>query len=235
MKPYEKPDMSQWPEGDPRRNMTGFDEDFLRKQYNEWMPLEQPPIHDWTPSKVEQVVCDVIRLHDGECLDVGCGNGRLLVYLKKNNCIDGGMGIDISDAMVANAKQSAVNNLVLGLSFMRVAIETFYASHYYDVILATEMLEHVYHLRGLLERLVEWLDSGGVFVGTVPLEHNCDALVHLHYFSEDSLRDLLSNFFGNVVIRKIDNTGEGEYRLVFACRKPRKGNDAQDLDASAGV
>lgn len=224
MKPYSKPDINEWPEGDPRRRMAGFDEDFLRGQYDERMPGEQPAIHHWTPSKVLQRVCDAVVLRDGAVLDVGCGNGRVLAWLLKHNHIDSGMGIDISDYMVENAIQTAIYNRV-EIPYLRTSIEEFVPPHRFDTIIATEILEHIYLLRGALGRMTSWLVNDGMFAGAVPLEHVCDAVVHLHYFTQDSLRELLSDFFDAVNVEIVDETSEGEYHLVFICRQPRKGSD----------
>jgi 2-polyprenyl-3-methyl-5-hydroxy-6-metoxy-1,4-benzoquinol methylase len=204
IKRYHFPDITEWPEGDPRRAIDFVTHDF-RAQYNEWMPPEQPalPNADMGFNILEAPLAEAVKSVGGYALDIGCGNGRFLVTLAKLGYIKDGLGIDISDAMIENARQSAENNGVK-LRFHRCGATDFCVSHRVDVIIATEVLEHVFCLRVLLLDIAEaFLLDDGVFVGTVPLERTCDAVVHLHYFTRDSLYGLLSDYFGNVWVKTI--------------------------------
>lgn len=233
MKNYEKPDIEEWAENDPRRQMAGFDEEFLREQYNNWMRVEQfalPYLHGTALNKAEEKLADEVRRVGGSALDIGCGNGRLLAVLAGRGYIDEGLGIDISDEMATAARQTAANNAV-ELSFLRTSFELFDAKRYlaslqpskgFDVIIATEVLEHIYALKEMLAKVHQSLAPGGSFIGATPQDHACDAIVHLHYFTPQSLGGLLSPFFRYVHVEPVDYTGEGEYHLVFICRNPRE-------------
>lgn len=225
MKGYTEPDRSVWPEGDPRRTMEFATHDF-RGQYNEWMPPEQPAIEnaDLGFNILESPLAAAVQSVGGYALDIGCGNGRFLVTLAKRGHVEGGLGIDVSNRMVDNAWDSAKNNGVNHrLDFRSIAIEDFDLwPPSVDAIIATEVLEHIFYLRDTLWSISGWLSKNGVFVGTVPLEHTCDAVVHLHYFTRDSLYELLSDFFGDVWVKTIDVTGAGENHLAFVCRDPKR-------------
>jgi 2-polyprenyl-3-methyl-5-hydroxy-6-metoxy-1,4-benzoquinol methylase len=198
-KRYSEPDRSVWSEDDPRKTMD-FDLGF---------------------NILEKPLAEAVMAVGGYALDIGCGNGRFLVTLAKLGYIRGGLGIDISDAMVDNARKSAENNGVR-LRFDRNPVEQIDIWPPVDAIIATEILEHIYYLRTGIDRMASWLRRDGVFVGTVPLERTCDAVVHLHYFTRDSLYGLLSDYFGNVWVKTIDVTGEGENHLAFICYEPKK-------------
>lgn len=220
---YAQPDTSQWPEGDARVLIDGFDPQAFREIYNERMPDEQPPLPqtDMGFSLLERVFVDTLGNHGGRILDVGCGNGRLLVMIAKEYGIYSGHGIDISDAMVENARQSAANNEV-ELTFERVAIEDFSPPHQYDGIVATELLEHIYSPCTFLATIMNWLRDDGIFCGSVPRDRTCDAVVHLHYFSLTSLERLLRNYFVHVTVNSVDVTGAGEVHLGFLCQHPKR-------------
>lgn len=231
MSKYEIPDVAEWGEEDPRRQITGFDEEFLRSQYNEWMPPEQPALDSLLGlTLAEEMLADEAERVGGSALDIGCGNGKLLVTFAKRGYIESGLGVDISDEMANAARQTAENNNV-ELSFGRTSFELFDAKRYltslspnkgFDLIIATEVLEHIYALRDMLGKVNEYLAPSGSFIGTVPRDHICDAVVHLHYFNGQSLGTLLSPFFRYVHVEPVDVTGEGECHLVFICRNPRE-------------
>lgn len=222
MKSYEKPDVTEWAEDDPRRQMAGFDEDALRHQYNGWMPPEQPALDSLPGLTVaEEMLATEAERVGGNALDIGCGNGKLLVTLISRGYLSSGLGIDISDAMIEAAQQTARNNGV-ELSFERTSFESFGAKQRLDLIMATEVLEHIYNLRQMIGKTRRILTNAGVFIGITPKDHACDAIVHLHYFTSQSLGSLLSPFFRYVHVESVDVTGEGEYHLVFICRDPRE-------------
>jgi 2-polyprenyl-3-methyl-5-hydroxy-6-metoxy-1,4-benzoquinol methylase len=193
------------------------------------MPPEQPPVEnaDLGFNLLETPLAEAVKSVGGYALDIGCGNGRFLVTLAKLGYIKGGLGVDISDAMVANAERSALNNGV-HLRFRRASVDGFDMATILgswppvDAIVATEILEHIYYLRRAIGDIAAWLSDTGVFVGTVPLERTCDAVVHLHYFTRDSLYELLSDFFGYVWVKTIDVTGAGENHLAFVCFDPKR-------------
>jgi len=222
MKNYSEPDKSEWDEGDPRQQLTAFDEDPFRKQYNEWMVREQSAL-DVIPELccAEKYLVDAVKSVGGHALDIGCGNGRLLTTFKINRYIDSGVGIDISDIMIENARKTAQNNDVL-LFFERRSLESMPYFGCYNIIIATEVLEHFFNVRLALKKISRYLVDDGVFVGVTPLEHNCDAVVHLHYFTLDNLTNLLHDYFSIVDVDVVDVTGVGENHLVFKCWKPIK-------------
>ena len=221
MKSYEKPDIAEWAEDDPRRQMTGFDREFLREQYNEWMPPEQPALESLPGLTVaEEMLAEEAKRVGGYALDIGCGNAKLIVTLASRGYISSGFGIDISDAMIEAARQTALN-IGVDVGFLRTPFESFSCGKV-DIVIAAEVLEHIYAPRLMVARARNMLVAGGSFIGKTPLEHTCDAIVHLHYFTTQSLVALLSPFFTSVSVKPVDVTGEGEYRLVFICRNPRE-------------
>jgi 2-polyprenyl-3-methyl-5-hydroxy-6-metoxy-1,4-benzoquinol methylase len=225
VKDYTVPDITEWPEDDPRRKMSEFDESFLREQYNQWMPPEQPVLQELPGlNPMEEILTKEIAEVGGSALDIGCGNGKFLSSLAFSEHIGWGLGIDISDAMIANATESASNIAATSgaeLTFARSSFEEL-GNKGFDIIIATEVLEHIYNLRAMIGKVRRILASGGIFVGTTPAGHTCDAIVHLHYFTSKSLGDLLSPFFRYVHVETVDATGEGENHLVFVCRHPRE-------------
>ena len=100
---YHSPDKSAWTEDDLRVALHSFDEEGFRQWYNQYA-FQLPAISEeyLGLSPKEQMVADVISTEykGSSALDIGCGNGKVLVSLLKQSLIAEGCGIDVSDAAV---------------------------------------------------------------------------------------------------------------------------------------
>jgi 2-polyprenyl-3-methyl-5-hydroxy-6-metoxy-1,4-benzoquinol methylase len=218
---YSKPNNVQWDNTDIRSRLYQFDEDFFRNKYNSELAIIHKPLTKVGFNIFERSFLDLIVRVGGDILDIGCSNGRWVCSLLKYGYVTTGTGIDISDKLICNAKQTAIN-LGVNANFLNVAIENYQPSILFNIISAVECLEHIFALRDALAKIVSWLKLGGVFVGSVPLEHVNDCDQHLHYFSEDSLRELLLDYFDIVDISVLDVQGGWQLHLVFICRQPKR-------------
>ena len=150
----------------------------------------------------------------GETLDVGCGNGEMLLGLFKYGRITKGIGIDISDVMIARAKQTAVNVGITEVQFIRIAFEHYEVDSLFDTIITNDILEHFFSVPWALDKLYSLIKPGGVLVGSVPIGQACDNKTHLHYFEKDDLLRLFNPMFIKIEIHKLY-----ENHLYFACWK----------------
>jgi len=131
----------------------------------------------------------------GNILDVGCGNGFFLKYMKKNNWQE--LGIEISP----RARENATNLGVKTQSdFRGVKQETF------DVVMLRFVLEHMRNPSELLKKVRKYLKKGGILITIVPNDFNPLQLStekigikqwwirqpdHINYFNFGSLSFLL--------------------------------------------
>lgn len=81
-------------------------------------------------------------------LDLGCGHGNLLVYLKEHRQIEG-HGVDISQQALDFARQRGLDNL----SQADLSSPDFSVEGVYDYITITEVLEHITNPETLLKRV----------------------------------------------------------------------------------
>ncbi|KAK4883897.1 hypothetical protein RN001_000168 [Aquatica leii] len=117
---------------------------------------------------LSNIVIDLQSFDNKRILEVGCGGGILSEELAKF----GGIvhGIDPTAAAIAVAKQHATSNPQLtNLTYSVETIEQHAASNYekYDVVVASEVLEHVTEKKTFLEHCVKCLKPGGsIFITT---------------------------------------------------------------------
>ncbi|MEO1053268.1 MAG: methyltransferase domain-containing protein [Bacteroidota bacterium] len=100
----------------------------------------------------------------GRVLDVGCGNGIISLHL--GHLGYDVQGIDVSEKAIEKAKAA---NKFDNVSFKTLSAEELAASgETYDVIICSEVLEHLDQPGSLLEKLHESLKEGGKLIVTVP-------------------------------------------------------------------
>jgi SAM-dependent methyltransferase len=149
----------------------------------EWYP---------TPSYLvkRKVILDFLRtIPANNFLEVGCGAGDLLVVLADRGYR--GLGIDISAEALAAAR-SRIQSPLVTVEQGDVAGVT----GAFDVVIASEVLEHIADDVGMLRELKGRLRPGGHLVITVPAHMakwgaNDDFCGHLRRYERNELRDKL--------------------------------------------
>jgi len=170
-------------------------------------------------------------------LDIGCRNGALTRFFVDNNTVT---GVDFD----AKALQAAKDDLKIETIEMDLLTDwTALDGRTFDVVVAGEVLEHLYFPEKIVEKVAAHLNEGGMFVGSVPnafsLKNRLRLLMgtkkgtslmdptHINHFTFAELEKLLSKYFKEVSVK-----GLGRYTklsalspkhfafdLVFVCKK----------------
>jgi 2-polyprenyl-3-methyl-5-hydroxy-6-metoxy-1,4-benzoquinol methylase len=99
--------------------------------------------------------------NEGQLLEIGCGDGKILSKLYKNFKIT---AIDISSAAIRKARKR-----LPGQSNLRVLdIENQYLEGQYDIILCLNVLEHLKNPEAVILKIRDILKDDGVFIFSVP-------------------------------------------------------------------
>ncbi len=139
-------------------------------------------------------------------LDLGCRDGALTSFYVEGNEIT---GVDID----RKALEMARSSLDIQTCWLNLNEEWTFAPESFDVIVACEILEHLFVLDPFLERLHASLRPGGLFIGSVPnafrvknrlkflfgKEYENDP-THVRQFSWKSLYTMLSSRFRDIQI-----------------------------------
>lgn len=136
--------------------------------------------------------------HEGTLLEIGCGQGELLVEAEQLGYDV--MGVEYSEHAVGVAQSRLTRGRVLKGEVTDVALEP----HSFDVILNTDVIEHVRDVKAFLASIHRLLKPGGVLVMTTisvnTLSHRLLGrswvefkVEHLSYFSDNALYLLLFN------------------------------------------
>lgn len=104
-------------------------------------------------------VAELVPEGNNRILDVGCGRGTLLAYLRESGKASLTVGVDILES------EPPIDR------YFRADIETFelpYPPGYFDVIICADVLEHLIFPWNTLQRLVRLLRRGGTLIASIP-------------------------------------------------------------------
>lgn len=128
-------------------------------------------------------------------LDVGVGLGRILSHFPNLQRY----GMDISFGYLEEARQKEIDVCFSRIEDMPYQKETF------DIVVCTDVLEHVFDLNLCIARILSVLKKKGTLIVRVPFREVLKGytepdypypFVHLRSFDEDSLRLLFEKVFG---------------------------------------
>jgi SAM-dependent methyltransferase len=160
--------------------------------------LKTHQLYTEAPLDLDARCADVLDLEGDEALlDVGCGPGMFLRYLRGNGHRGRLAGLDQSAAMIAEARGATAG---AGIAwFSGVADHLPFADGEFAVVSARHMLYHVPDIPAALHEFARVAGPGGVVLATTNGEHNTRGLVELEYavarhFGLDRVREATRNF-----------------------------------------
>ncbi len=137
----------------------------------------------------DEVAAACAELRPASTVDLGCGTGHLLRALLDRLPQVRVLGVDHAASGIDVARE-----LVPEARFMVGDLYRLNPPERFELVLCTEVLEHLTRPREGLERIVEWCAEGGRVAITVP-DGAIDAFEgHENFWSEDELRDFLAEF-----------------------------------------
>lgn len=132
----------------------------------------------------------------GRMLDVGCGTGAVMEFLKVKGEVE---GVDMSDMALNFCRQKGLK-VEKGL-----ANEMPYSTNTFDAVFALDVLEHLDNPAGAVKEAARVLKDKGIFVATVPAhqwlwsQHDV-SMHHRKRYNKQDFADLFKDDFDVVVI-----------------------------------
>ena len=180
------------------------------------------------------------RIGEGKrVLDIGCRDGALtLTYAKGNEVV----AADI-DSVALKALEG-----IMGIKTMQMDLNGTWElpAHSFDVVVAAEVLEHLYYPGRVLERITGVLKNDGMLIGSVPnafslknrirllfgRKHNTPLAdpTHINHFSRAELTALFKEYFQKVEIVPVgryaflENIFPGlfSFMMLFCVKNPKQ-------------
>ncbi|MGB9959957.1 MAG: class I SAM-dependent methyltransferase [Candidatus Bathyarchaeales archaeon] len=178
-------------------------------------PLHSTPVAHARPlnvARVQTISQMVNSIGNGLCiLDVGCGDGAIGEPLREK----GNMVISVElPKIVKLAKSRKVPLLVAG-----DAEHLAFASESFNVVIASEVVEHLWDPLSFFNEAYRVLRSGGYMIISTP--EGLESLrydSHKHYFTVEGLRRMLSARFSLIEVKRLKPM-EAPPTLILLFRK----------------
>jgi len=154
---------------------------------------------DGVREKLTREIVDALESRidgDANIVDIGCGVGDLLAEIRKRKPGVAISGLDFSQKAVETAAVAFADG-----NFVQHVIDRTlpYASAQFDVVLCTDVLEHLERPKSIAAELVRICRPGGV-VGIVVPDGDVDQFFgHYWFWNEDSLYQLLVDWNPQVI------------------------------------
>ena len=170
-----------------------------------------------------------IRNRTDSIIDIGCGNGQLLLELQKIGLSDLN-GLDPSEKCVSDLKGKGIN----GITSSIFSVST---SKKYDCAILSGVLEHIYDVRKIMETMKQLLKHSGLLFVCVPdasryqdydsVPFDYFNIEHINHFDETSLINLgLQHGFSTIGFLKTTITLSQTTQPVIFCVYENKGKPA---------
>ena len=120
----------------------------------------------------------------GDLLEIGCGNGGMTKLLSTR--VSQITALDVSEPSLKQLEGLALPNVTT----VQALIENFEPQRSFDLIVMSEVIEHLREPFGAIDRAFDWLSPGGKLLITTPNGH-WETDEHLHVFSLASFCEML--------------------------------------------
>lgn len=129
--------------------------------YDDYYDESNLAIPDFVHQRLDEIVSEFAPFRKNGCLlDVGCGAGVFLSAAKKAGWQ--AEGVEVSKPSVEHLHSQGFK------VFHGTLEEAKFPDNHFDVVIATEVLEHVTEPKPLVEEIARILRPGGLFWGTTP-------------------------------------------------------------------
>ncbi len=98
-------------------------------------------------------------------LDIGCGGGDTLIYLKNKQLIKEACGVELFDLADSSQQSELIDKMIIG-DVQKKNLDL--PQNYFDIILCADVLEHLTDPWDTLQYIRNFLADGGTLIVSIP-------------------------------------------------------------------
>jgi 2-polyprenyl-3-methyl-5-hydroxy-6-metoxy-1,4-benzoquinol methylase len=152
-------------------------------------------------------------------LEIGCGHGQALMFVKRQRSAQFVAGVELVPEVAAIARQNSELDVVLTGDVEQIQLD--FPVNYFDLIIASHVLEHVKDPWAIVRRLSMLLSPEGQLIGSLPNVRNFRVILplvfvgkfqyveegildwtHTKFFTKSTIQDLLHS--SGFIVQKIE-------------------------------
>lgn len=137
---------------------------YKKKEHESYFSTARKEILPLFPSSAQRV------------MELGCGEGATLAYLKKQGLAEWTCGVDVHDKALQRAQELGVDSTINGNVEELTCLDD---EPHFDVILCLDVLEHLIDPWSVVERISGMLTESGVIIASIPNAQNLRVIVPL--------------------------------------------------------
>lgn len=170
------------------------------------------------------IVSGVINKNDS-IIDIGCGGGELLGYLKESGYVDL-TGLDPDETSIECLQSQGGINAINGSLFGNINENLL---HSFDMVISTMVAEHIYDLNSYVRRLLTFVNERGHILVTVPAVEGFPKYLcakanyfnqeHINYFSAVSMSNLFGKYGYSLENKEVLSNLDSEKVLYLLFKK----------------
>lgn len=121
-------------------------------------------------------ILSLLPKHAPQVLEIGCGSGATLAWLKANGVVDHTTGIELAEHMASSARNN-VDRLISGNA--EELLDENAPGALYDLVLCLDVLEHLVDPWKMIRKIGHVLKPGGLVVCSIPNVRHFSVLLPL--------------------------------------------------------
>ncbi|MEM3373892.1 MAG: class I SAM-dependent methyltransferase [Candidatus Woesearchaeota archaeon] len=117
-------------------------------------------------NRLKKIVENLPKKNFMKILDAGCGEGHLILEMYSINKKNIYYGVDVTEVALKSAKKRVPFARIEKMDLTNLKFE----DNYFDIIVCSEVLEHIYNYNKVIDELTRVLKKGGFLILTFPNE-----------------------------------------------------------------
>lgn len=148
----------------------------------------------------KNLIAKIDLKENSNIIDIGCGNGAFLDYLRENTQFYNLHGIDLNKKAVEFAKE------IRNLNVVRHNINDYNPKGKFDLVISMESIEHANDLRHFMFNITKFIERKGYLIITTPYNDRLHTMIggvwgdhymapnHINFFNLKSMKTLLGKY-----------------------------------------
>ncbi len=145
-----------------KQNKIFMPEDHMDSLYNSKNPLVRF-VHN---NRLDRLAFSLPKKNNLKVLDAGCGEGHLIQKLNSVNNKNKYYGADLTGIALKKAKKRCPYANLKKMDLTKLN----YDASFFDIVICSEVIEHIYEYEKVISELVRVLKKGGFLIITFPNE-----------------------------------------------------------------